>query len=93
MAQCVNQLSQRTGDTVSAEIDLALLAGTNVMLDTDEVVLDRAQRIVSVIHLVYICAKFAQPTAKALVVIGDQEIIGNLVYWQAGIPLVSPVLE
>lgn len=50
VVQCVNQLPQRSKITVGKKIDLALFAGTNVMLDTDEVVLGRAQRLVNTVR-------------------------------------------
>ena len=75
--QSVNQLAQTTEVTVSEKVNLALLAGSDVALDTKKVVLDGAWRIVSPIHLAYLSAKFAQPTGKALVVVSQQDILGN----------------
>ena len=91
--QSVNQLAQTTEVTVSKKVNLALLAGSDVALDTKKVVLDGAWGIVSPIHLVYLSAKFAQPTGKALVVVSQQDILGNLVPRKTGIPILSPVLE
>ena len=91
--QSVSQLAQTTEVTVSEKVNLALLAGSDVALDTKKVVLDGAWRIVSPIHLAYLSAKFAQPTGKALVVVSQQDILGNLVPRKTGIPILSPVLE
>ncbi len=89
--QSVNQLAQTTEVTVSEKVTLALLAGSDVALDTKKVVLDGAWRIVSPIHLAYLSAKFAQPTD--LVVVSQQDILGNLVPRKTGIPILIPVLE
>ncbi len=91
--QSVNQLAQTTEVTVSEKVNLALLAGSDVVLDTEKVVLYGAWRIMSPIHIAYLSAKFAQPTGKALVVVSQQDILGNFVPQKTGIPFLSPVLE
>jgi len=77
--QSVNQLAQTTEVTVSKKVNLALLAGSDLALDTKKLVLDGVWRIVSPIYLAYLSAKFAQPTGKALVVVSQQDILGYLV--------------
>ena len=55
--------------------------------------MDGAWMIASAINLAYCCAKLQQPTGKALVVISQQEIVGNLFSQKADIPVLSPLLK
>ena len=78
VVQSVNQLAQTTEFTVSQKVNAALLAGSDVALDTKKVVLDGTWGIVSPTHLAYLGAKFTQPPGKVLESSVNKRSLGTL---------------